>query len=751
MNPDTPRRGASPASGVPEPGLPMNRLRNVRLVQSTILAALFVGGVRHEGRAAEPDTTSISFRHDVLPVLTKYGCNSGACHGSPSGKGGFSLSMMAYDPVMDERILIRESWNRRLNLQDPGASLLLRKATLKAAHGGGQRFEESEPGYRVLTEWIRQGARSDLQQSPQLTGILLESSQTNVVQHPHWKVPLRITAHFADRTSRDVTELASFSSSDPTIAVVNRSGVIQGHAMGEVAISVRYLEQVESITLTFVKVRDGFEWSQPGSNNRIDDLVHEQLRLLQILPSGSCDDAVFLRRVCLDVTGQLPTAELAREFLKDDSKDKRQRMIDLLLESDRHAGFWGQKLADLLQVNSSRLTEEGARRYHAWLVESVASNRPFNVVVRELLTAGGNTYEVPAANYYRAAADTNAVTESTAQLFLGIRISCAKCHNHPFERWTQDNYYGIAAFFDRVTRTGGDKGAQTIAVRDTGEVRHPRTGVAVQPWLPLAGSVKVEQGHDRRQVFADWLTTDENEFLAPVFANRLWAELMGQGIVDPVDDFRSSNPPANSRLLEFLASECREHGFDRRHLLRLILNSRTYQRSHLRNEWNLDDTLHFSAFKVHRLTAEQLLDAVSVFCGVDEEFPQHKIGTRATELAMPVSSEFLETFGQPRRETACQCERESEPTLDQALLLLNGPTVQNKLSNPQSRLHRLLDAGTASEKILEELYLAAFARYPTQTEHERAMQYVKTRDDARQAWEDVAWALINSREFIFQH
>ena len=717
------------------------------------------------------DLEPVSFRNEAIAALTKPGCNSGGCHGSPSGKGGFSLSMMGYDPLADRRVLTRAGWSRRTNPIEPEASLMLRKATAKVAHGGGLKLRESDTSYRLLRDWIAQGCKTDLDQAISLVKLEVYPESGRVLREPFASQQLLVIAHYADGSTRDVTRIASYTSSEEGVAAVGPDGLVEGKDRGEIAVSVRYLDAVVARTFTFVKEIPGFAWTDPPSNNRVDDLVHAQLKLLGYLPSGTCTDSEFLRRIYLDVVGLLPTVEETRAFLADGSPDKRARLVDGLLERPEYASYWGQRQADLLRVTRQSLTQEGARRYYDWIVESVRSNQAYDQFVRELLTAEGDTYERPSANYYRAAADTNSVTESTVQLFMGVRIGCAKCHNHPFDRWTQDNYYGIAAVFDRVRRelvpvprAGGEPKAQKkqrrerppegpmmIKVAGEGATIQPRTHKEMKPWLPLVGDAAVEPGGDARKAFAGWLAGAENPFLARVLVNRIWAHVMGRGIVDPVDDFHSTNPPSNAALLDFLADDFARNGFDRKRTLRLILNSRTYQRSVAKDPSNAGDSKHFASAQVRLIAAEPLFDAIGRVTEVSERFSGVPAGTLATQMPTPPRMEFLEAFGQPKRETACQCERGAEPSLAQALQLLNGPAVQGRLSDDKNRPHRLIREGKADREVVEELYLAALCRAPTESESTRAVAYVDAHPERDKAFEDVLWAILNSKEFIFQH
>ncbi len=711
----------------------------------------------------------VSFRNEALAGLTKAGCNSGGCHGSPSGKGGFSLSMMGYDPVADLRVLTRASWSRRTNPIEPEASLMLRKGTGRIAHGGGTRLHETDPAFRLLRDWIGEGCGTDLDKAPALVKVEVYPDSGRILREPNSSQQLLVLAHYADGSTRDVTEISSYTSSDESVATVGPDGRIVAKDRGEFAVSIRYLHEVVARTFTFVKPVAGFVWLNPPRNNRVDDLVHGQLKLLGLLPSETCSDSEFLRRVSLDVTGLLPEIDETQSFLADSSPDKRSRLIDKLLDRAEYAAYWGQRQADLLRVTKESLTEEGARRYYDWIVESVRANQPFDRFVHDLLTSEGNTYDKPSANYYRAAADTNSVTESTVQLFMGVRIGCAKCHNHPFDRWTQDNYYGIAAVFDRVTRDlipappveGEPKAAKKrrgkrdpdgpmmIKVASTGTTIQPRTHQQMKPWLPLVGDAPSDQ--DARKAFADWLTSPENPFLARVAVNRIWAHLLGRGIVDPVDDFHSTNPPSNAALLDYLADDFVKNGCDRKRTLRLILNSRTYQRSVAAKSSDPNEARYFASAQVRLIAAEPLFDAIGRVTEIQESFRGVPKGTRATQMPTLPRMEFLEAFGQPKRETACQCERGSEPSLAQALQLLNGPAIQKRLSDRDNRLNRLVRDGKSNREIIEECYLAALCRPPTNSELTRSLGYIDAAGDRNRGLEDVLWAILNSKEFIFQH
>ncbi len=694
----------------------------------------------------------VSFEYGALVALSKQGCNSGACHGSPSGKGGFRLSLRAYDPVLDQHTLIREEYGRRTNPADPASSLLLRKPLMEVAHGGGQKLRKTDPAHKLLIDWIAQGCQLDPADSAKCVKLEIFPRQ-RAFYAPNWSQQMLALAHFSDGTVRDVTPLVIYSSSDESVAKVDESGLVVAQDKGEAAILFRYLDKMESARLTFLKPDASFQWPAQPAHNYIDELVDRKLQLLQLAPSPLATDDEFCRRVHLDVLGVLPTPEESAAFVADASPDKRSKLIDRLLERPEYASFWALKWGDLLRLNNKQLTAAGVPKFHRWLVSTLRDNMPYDQFVRELLTSTGSTFANPPANYFRAAADTNDCTETTAQVFLGIRIQCAKCHNHPFERWTQDNYYGIGAFFNRVSRKPSPKGDELVVfVSRSGEVTQPRTGKQMKPWLPLQGEAELAGEDDRRQALAEWLSSPKNPFLAKAEVNRLWAHLMGRGIVEPVDDFRESNPPSNDELLAALAEDFASHGFDRKRILRTMLNSRTYQQSYRSNDTNKLDSKYFSHARTRLLSAEQLLDAICQVTGVAESYAGVPAGTRATQLPSPDGNHaFLKVFGQPARETACQCERSNDTNLSQALQMINGPTVHGKLRDEQNRLRKLAAAGKSDAEIVGELFQAAYCRAPDETELATAVSHIAAQKDRLRGLEDVCWSVLNSKEFLFQH
>lgn len=640
----------------------------------------------------------VSFQYDVLAALSKQSCSSGACHGSPTGKGGFRLSLRGFDATLDTLTLVREDLGRRTNVAAPDESLLLQKPLMKVAHGGGQRLRKGETSHTNIRDWIAQGCQPDSISAPVCTGIQVYP-KTRELHFPAVSQRLVVLASFSGGRVRDVTDLAVFSSSHDEVAPVDAVGQVVAKDRGEATILARYLDHIDTSSLTFLRDVPGFVRAAPATNNYIDEHVLAKLNKLQIPSANLCTDHEFIRRVYLDVIGLLPSRAEVEAFVTDGSADKRTKLINALLERPDYAEHWAQKWADLLRVKSGRMGTAAMHKFHRWLVAALRENRPYDQICRDLLTAEGSTLQNPPATFYRAAADMNDCAETTAQLFLGIRIQCAKCHNHPFDRWSQDNYYGIGAFFARVGRTPQPGlGDLLVFSQSQGEVTQPRTGKQVVPWLPGVSADKLAApAIDRRQLLASLLATGENRLFAEVAANRIWGQLMGRGIVEPVDDFRPSNPPANAELLAALTDAFIRGGFNQKELIRTILGSRTYQLSTQANDLNRRDERYFSHAKARLLTAEQLLDGISSVTGVPEVFVGLPAGTRAGQLPSPeLGNQFLKVFGQPGRDTACECERGHDPKLTQALQLINGTMIGTKLADRRSRLSQWL--GTAIDQ-----------------------------------------------------
>ena len=694
----------------------------------------------------------ISFKNSTLAALTKSGCNMGACHGSPSGKGGFRLSLRGYDPPLDILTLKTEFFGRRVNVLNPSESLLLKKPLMEVAHGGGRRLKKGDASYTVLHDWVAEGLKLDAATEPDLVKIQL-FPENRTFSQSNGRQQLLVLGHFTDGSVRDLTSLTVFSSSNESVAKVSELGLVSKNSRGETAVLARYLDKMATSYITFLEEVPGFAWNNPPETNFVDSQVFAKLKQLQILPSDLCSDEEFLRRAYLDATGRLPTVAETQAYLANASPAKRDELIDQLVNGDDFAAFWTLKGAGVLCSIRKKVNAAGVHKFRMWIYESLRNDKPFDQFARELLTATGSVYENPAASYWRASRDPLDATETTAQLFLGIRIQCAKCHNHPFERWTQDNYYGIGAAFARVGRKPtADQTEEVIFVQNSGEVTQPRTGKQMKPHLLLKGDVDVPEGADRRAVFADWLTAPDNPFFARATINRVWGHLMGRGIVEPVDDVRDSNPPSNAPLLDQLSKEFVANKFSIKWAVKTIMRSRTYQLSSRKNQFNTEDEIYFSHANTRLLSAEQLLDAICAVTNVPENFPGLPVGTRATELPDPPTDHyFLKIFGQPQREMACQCERSNESNLSQALQMINGPVVHNKLRDNNGRIPQLLAANKPNEEIITELYMSALSRKPADGEMQAALKHIGAAADRRLALEDVGWAILNSKEFLFQH
>jgi hypothetical protein len=701
----------------------------------------------------------VSFRNDVIAALNVGGCNSGACHGTPSGKNGFKLSLRGYDPAADYVQLTRDVLGRRTDRQGPDGLAIL-KALGRIPHEGGPRFPASSVPGKALMGWFREGLQDDPPTLPTLKKIEVLPGNRTLNDPARWQ-QLAVFGHFSSGEVRDVTRLTVFSSSDPAIASVNTSGFVEFNQSGEVAVLCRYLEELVPVRLTYLEPKQGFAWSNPPEHNYVDKHVFAKLKLLNIQPSDLCSDQEFIRRAYMDLCGILPTPDETREFLAGKDLQRRAKLIDQLMERPEYADLWTLKWADVFRSTRKTIQLKGTHVFQKWLRGHIDQNTPLDRVVRDVITAGGSTFANPPSNYYRIAREPTALAETTAQLFFGIRMQCAKCHNHPFERWTQDDYYSFAAFFARVKQRkdpieAGDPqkkdGAEYIYVDRVGEVTQPRTNKQMEPKFMGGAVAKVAPGKDRRESLAAWMTSAENPFVPKSLVNRIWYHLLGRGIVDPVDDFRDSNPSANDELLGALAKDFVGKGFDVKQLIRTIMNSRTYQLSAMTNDFNKDDNKYFSHAVTRLHTAETLFDALCFVTDVPEKFAGHALGTRAVQLPDgEVNHPFLKTFGQPARELACECERESDSNLAQALQLINGPAVNDRLRNPNNRIGKLLGAKKNDQEVLNELFLVSLSRLPTAEEAKAMIDHVAKSMDKRKAWEDVHWALINSKEFLFRH
>ncbi len=716
----------------------------------------------------------VSFRNDVEAVIAKAGCNLGTCHGNATGKGGFKISLRGFDPDYDHAALTQDMSGRRINLFEPDRSLLLQKATQALAHEGGKRFAVDSWEYKTLREWIVSGAKRE--QPNELTLTKLEvTPREQILIEPETKVQLKATAFFSDGSQKDVTSTAVYELAQVGLAKVSREGKVERLKNGEPTVIVRYLDKQQPVRLAFVAARPEFVWVGQRENNYIDRQVFAKLKNLRMTPSKVCTDEVYARRAYLDLLGIPPTVDEAKAFATDKSPDKRERLVDKLLARPEFTDFWTLKWADSLRVESRTMDFTGMTKFHEWIHDAVARNVPVNQFASAILSALGSTYAVPQTNFYRAMREPNARAEAIAQVFLGTRLRCAQCHNHPFDRWTQDDYFNWAAVFARVDYKiienkdvdKNDKhefnGEQIVQLLKEAKLTNPRTGEPAKAKLLGADKLdsKTTDAMKDLDAAAEWLTNEKNPFFAQAQANRIWFHLMGRGLVDPVDDFRATNPASHPDLLKALAKEFVECGFDMRHLIRTIMNSSVYQLSSEPNENNAEDQTNYSHAIVRRLGAEQLFDSLHQFAGVRPAFAAFPQATRAAMLPGPAkpskkhstvgdSERWLVKFGAPPRLLACECERSNDTTMGQAFTLMSGPQLNNLIRRKDNVLTALLkDKSTYDEKI-EELFWRALSHAPTDEDRKRLAQTVRENPDHRAALEDVAWSLVNAKEFVLR-
>jgi len=698
----------------------------------------------------------VDFRLEAIAALSRAGCSQGACHGSPQGKGGFRMSLRGYDPDVDLLTLVREAGGRRIDRMTPDDSLILKKGSNTIAHVGGVRFRKEEASYQTLRQWIADGA-PDAGVTKSLVKLeVVPGSRRLHTDHPRQQ--LIALAHFDDGSVRDVTPLSVFSSNPSSAFEVGGEGLVKFSGTGEAVVLVRYLEKVSSVRLTYVKIDPQYVFQGPKPANFVDEYISAKQELLQLQPAEVVGDAAFLRRVHLDLIGTLPNVDEAREFLESNAPDKRAKLIDRLLERDEYAQFWALKWADVMRGSRETISERGVHSFHRYLVRQFAADRSFAETAREIVTGSGNTLYKPEANFYRIANTPEDAAESMAQLFLGVRMQCARCHNHPFEAITQGDYYGLAAYFARVK----NKGKQfmlddtVVYLARNGEVQHPLTKKNLEPVAFGAAAGPLTPDDDRRTHLAQWLTEPGNRFFAASTVNRVWYHLLGTGLVEPVDDFRDSNPASHPELLQALADDFAKSGYKFKPVIRAILNSRAYQLSAQSTAKQSPNAAqgdrYFTKAKIRMLTAEQVLDGISIATGLPEQFTGYPLGTRAIELAEGAADHhFLAAFSKPIRDVQCDCAREEEPSLNQVIHLLNNAGLLAKVGSSQSRLGQWLAAGLKNEEIVERVYLATLSRKPTAAEQEVAAKHIISVGDRNAALQDLQHALLNSDEFLLRH
>jgi hypothetical protein len=710
-----------------------------------------------------------SFLNDVEPLFTRLGCNQGSCHGRGSGQNGFRLSLRGYAPELDYAWLTREYDGRRISRAVPEASLLLRKPLGQAPHEGGKLLAEHSREYELLLAWIRAGVPGPQPTDPTIQR--LEVLPGNRVLKPGDAQQLLVRAEFSDGHTSDVTWLTRFDSNDPGVAEVDPRGRVRVRRPGETAIRASFLGLVSVAIVTVPFERPVRAESLAQRNNFVDEHVFNKLLALRIEPSGLCDDPTFLRRAYLDTIGVLPIADEVRAFLADPRPDRRTRLIDALLERPEFVDYWTLQLDDLFQNRKERDHDvrgtKGVRAFHEWLRAQVAANRPWDDLARDILTAQGKTTDNPAVGYYvvtvgeHREAERSEVVASVAQAFLGTRVGCAQCHNHPLERYTQDDYYHFAAYFSRIRLERRDprQGPTNLVVsapdpnqnKNPVGVPQPRTGQFLKPQPLDRSETNVQPGDDPRVKLAAWMTDPKNEAFSGAMVNRIWQHFLGVGLVEPVDDLRASNPPCNPELWQALNREFVGHRFDLRHLMRVILNSRTYQLSAATRPGNEQDARFYSHFYVRRLPAEVLLDALCQSTGVPDVFPGYPAGLRSAQLPDAPKSYFLTLFGKSERVTACACERNGEVTMPQLLHLENGDSVVQKIGSPQGRLLAWLKAKRPDAEVIDDLFLATLSRPAAAAEREAVLQSLRKADNRDEFYRDLFWALLNTKEFTFNH
>lgn len=710
----------------------------------------------------------IRFNLDVMPTFTKAGCNAGACHGASSGKDGFALSLFGFDPNGDYDRITRENLGRRINLALPHDSLLLEKGTGRVTHTGGKLYGKESSLYKTIVRWLEAGAPRDPAGTPKVVDLEIHPKQS-VLEGAGSQQQIIVRAVYSDGTTRDVTHETTFLTNNDVTTTVDGKGMMTAGTRGEAFIMARYDQITVGTQVLVIPEMPDFKFPNEPEANYIDTLVHNKLKKIRITPSGVCDDNTFVRRAYLDIIGVLPTPEAVKAFVADKSPDKRSKLVDDLIAQPEFVRMWVMKWAELLQIRTqnNQFYYKNAVLYFEWLREQFEQDQPMDKIVQELLGARGGTFSNPAGNFYQVERDTLKLTENAAQIFMGMRIQCAQCHNHPFDRWTMDDYYSFASLFAQVGRKTGEDNRETIIYnRGSGGVRHivgnrdmpPKFLGADGPEIrkdangKMVSGFPLKDGADRRVALAEWLASSQNPFFAKNMANIVWAHFLGQGIVEPVDDVRISNPPSNPELLDELGKRFQESDYNFKQLVREICNSRAYQRSVQSTESNQSDTRNFSKSTIRRVRAEVLLDIISQVTDTQNKFRGLPNGSSAVEIVDGgTSTFFLTTFGRATRTTVCSCEVALEPNLSQALHLLNGDTVNTKCSQG-GVVRKLLQAGKKPEDVIDELYIRCLARKPTEMEKTKLMAFVgeEGRTD-EEVLNDLFWAVLNSKEFIFNH
>jgi len=697
---------------------------------------------------------AVDFATEIVPILSRYGCNSGGCHGKQGGQNGFQLSLFGFDQAFDHDALVKAARGRRIFTAAPDQSLLLLKLSGRMPHGGGLRLSPDDEAYQLLRRWIENGAPPASPDAPQVVRLQVEPADRILSRDGEQQ--LAVLAHYSDGVVRDVTRQAEYASNLEPVAVASPDGLVQSAGQsGEATIMARYMGHVCVFHAIVPHGQPLAEIPNFTPANYVDQLAMEKWKKLGLLPSPLCDDPTFIRRVTVDVCGRLPTVEETRRFLADTSPNKRAVLIDRLLESPDYPAFFAMRWGVILRNSRLAGADQATYAFHNWLKDLIARNRPYDELVRGVVAASGEWQDAPAINWYWQMRDDqlHQVTADTAQVFLGVRLQCARCHHHPYERWGQEDYYGLAGFFTRLGRKSfGQPPPYFASSKVTTGEKNPLTNKSPEPKYPDGAYAEFTAEDDPRHGLVDWMTEPDNPFFAKALVNRLWGHFMGRGLVDEVDDIRETNPASNPELLDALAKDFVEQKFDMKHIIRTLLNSRVYQLASEPTEHNQHDRQNFARFYARRLIAEVLHDALDQACDVHTTFGNMGGNARAVDLPHEgFGSYFLDTFDRPRRVSGCECERSASATLAQVLLMANSSEVENKLANSKGRIASSLKANRPVSEIIEDLYLAGYSRFPSAKEIKTTEQYVNQQEDKQRALEDVLWTIVNSKEFMFNH
>jgi hypothetical protein len=700
------------------------------------------------------DDRPLHFINDIVPLLSRHGCNAGGCHGRASGQNGFRLSLFGFDPAFDFNAIVKEARGRRVLPAAPDSSLLLTKASGRVAHGGGKRLSADSEDYRILRAWIAQGMPVGDDKAPTLKRLSIAPEQRVLGRGADQQLTVR--AHYTDGSERDVTHVAQYQSNETTVAGVDADGLVHTFDLsGEAAVMARYMGQVAVFRALVPLGKPIAKYPEFPINNYVDTLALARWKKLGIVPSDLSTDSEFVRRVHLDLCGRLPTPDEVRAFLADTQANRRAKLIDRLLDSPDYPAFFALRRGSILRNASLAGSEQAAYAFHEWIRDMIARNRPYDEFVRGIVAAAGEWQDAPAVNWYWQMRDDqlHQPVADTAQVFLGLRLQCAKCHHHPYERWSQEDYYGLAGYFSRLGRKSlGEPPPYFSERRRTSGEISPTTGKPIEPKQLDGPYLDIPPEQDPRHKLVDWMAEPSNPFFAKALVNRMWGHLMGRGLVDPVDDMRETNPPSNPELLDALAQDFIKQKFDVKHVLRTICNSRTYQLSSTPNDFNKHDKQNHARYYARRVIAEVLHDAVDQACGTRTQFGKMSRQARAVDLPHEgFGSYFLDVFDRPPRSSACECARSGGASLQQVLHLSFSQDLENKIGRGDGRVAKLAEKKVTNEQAVEELYLAAFARIPAAAERQTALEYLQRQTNRRRGMEDLLWVLLNTREFMFNH